>query len=226
MSEHLVSSDAWIHPMLSGLVESMSGWSLTCYVDAVSGSERTCDIEGWPETQRRLPRTGPLSAEKPDNYIWNAQKYAVKCFVWSDMAARIGEGVLVWLDADVRAEQPIPEGFFTDLLGDAAVAYLGRGEMHPETGCVVFRLPEAMPLIAFCREAYSAGLFRGLTDGWTDCHVLRAAMQAHPEIPTRSLTTYDGPWTSKVDAFAHSPLGGFLKHFKGQQAKRELACAI
>lgn len=226
MSEQLVSSDAALEPMLIGLSESLIGWPLWCYVDHGHSGRRTDDIPGWRSTRLVLPKVGVSGGFKPDNYIWNAHRYAVKCFVWLDAAVRVGQGVLVWLDADVRALGEIRQGFFAHLLGDASVAYLDRGGMHPETGCVVFRLPEALPILTWCRDAYVTGTFRALADGWTDCHVLRSALLAHPEIPARRLTSYDGAWTSKVDAFRCSPLSGLLRHFKGHAAKRELSCAI
>lgn len=160
-------------------------------------------------------------------YVWDARRFAVKVFVWADAAARYsGTGVMTWLDGDTETMQPVPAGLTRDLLGDADVAYLGRGAMHPETGYVGFRLPEAWPLIAWCRDAYVSGQFRDLRDGWTDSHVLRAGLQA-VSVRARDLTSerYAGEWRSGIDAMGLSPLGLYVTHYKGTQAKRALVYA-
>lgn len=202
----------------------LQGLPVVAYLDEPSGPcLRTRDIEGWRVCQSGLPETGRPDGFKPTNYIWNARRYAVKAFAWWDAAERLTDGVLAWLDADTILQSQPPAGFFASLLGDADVAYLGRGDMHPETGCVVFRLPQALQLIRWCKDAYVTGDFLSLDDGWTDCHVLRAGLAANPKIRARDLTShcYDGRWTSKVNAFALSPLAPYLTHLKGSAAKRE-----
>lgn len=183
----------------------------------------TGDIPDWRWTQDRLPAQRG-NAEKPTNYIWDAKRFAVKAFVWHDAAEWLEQGTLVWLDADTVTRAMVPTSLVPDLLGDADMAFLGRGAMHPETGCVVFRIPEALPVIKWCRDAYRLGWFKALSDGWTDCHVLRAAISALP-VKARDLTSHAhaGEWTSRVDAFALSPLGPYVDHLKGTRRKQEAA---
>lgn len=178
----------------------------------------TRDLDGWSDFRMTI-YPPPASAVKPDNYIWQT-RFAVKAFIWQDMAERMGTGVLVWIDGDTEATATPGPGFFEARLGHADVAYLGRGDMHPETGVVVFRLPEALPVITACRDAYLSGAFTAL-DGWTDCHVLRSVLRGRGH----DLTSHaaDG-WTSRVDAMALSPFGPFLTHHKGGARKRAL-CA-
>jgi len=147
----------------------------------------------------------------------------VKPFVWHHAAKRVGRGIVAWLDADTVTTQTVPATIFEEMLGDADVAYLGRGQMHPENGCVVFRLPEAMPLVSWCRHAYMRTWYRKWTDGWTDCHALAAGLRAVPGVRARDLTSHvhQGEWRSWVDAFALSPLGPYVMHLKGARQKRE-----
>lgn len=181
---------------------------------------RDDDVTDWRVVRDSLPSTRP-DAEKPTNYIWDARKFAVKPFVWLDAAVVLENGVLTWLDADTFVKAPVPMGFSTLLLGDADVAYLGRGTMHPEAGFVVFRIPEALPLLRWCVDCYRTGSFRSLDDGWTDCHVLRAGLVA-TGIRAVDLTSHlCHAWRSNVDAFALSPLGPYVEHFKGPRRKRE-----
>ena len=221
-----------------GTVSMWNRWPqwLSLYLDAPlpwtppSGARHlTGEIVGWPETRRRLPVSNP-DAAKPTNYIWNARKYAVKVFVWCDAAERLASmssACVTWLDADTVTHAQVPYDFSRSLLGDAAVAYLGRGAMHPETGFVAFRIPDALPLLRWMRDAYRDGTYAQWTDGWTDCHALRHGLAAVP-VKAADLTShaYDGEWRSTVDAFALSPLAPYVRHLKGQQAKREAACVI
>ena len=201
----------------------------TVYVDApmaLSGVtvRPTGLIPGWQQTREHLPKTRPEASYKPTSYLWDARRFAVKPFVWLDAAERMATGVLVWLDGDTVTTNPVPTNRVTDMLADADVAYLGRGDMHPETGCVAFRVPEALPLLRWCRDGYYSGSFRSLADGWTDCHVLRAGLRAVP-VKARDLTSHlwTGEWRSGVDVMALSPLGPYVEHLKGSQRKRESA---
>lgn len=182
----------------------------------------TGEIPGWRETAAVLPRTNPL-AGKPTNYIWDARRFAVKPFVWLNAAERMDAGILTWLDGDTETVKTVPASLPRMLLGEADVAYLGRGDMHPETGVVVFRIPEALPLLSWCRAMYQEGRFLKVASGWTDCHVLRDGLRSVP-IRARDLTSHLAPaWTSKIDACELSPIGSFVVHYKGQQRKREVA---
>jgi hypothetical protein len=200
---------------------------LVVYVDEpitlAAPTRLTWDMPDWLTTKAALPSMRP-EAEKPANYIWNARRFAVKAFVWADAAVRLERGILVWLDGDTQTTEAVPDGLIERLMDGVDVAYLGRGAMHPENGFVCFRIPEALPLLFWCREAYRSGSFRSWSDGWTDCHALRAGLAAVP-VRARDLTshTFDGEWRSGVDAFGRSPLGSFVKHFKGPKAKREAA---
>lgn len=202
-------------------------WShpLVAYTDApmaCTGADvrLTSDIPEWVQTKVRLPHMRPDAPFKPTNYVWDARRFAVKVFVWHDAAVRLGHGLLVWLDGDTVTTADVPASLPLALVGESSVAYLGRGEMHPETGIVVFRLPEALPLLRWCREFYATGAFHALQDGWTDCHVLRAGLEA-TGLYARDLTSHlHDEWRSSVDAVALSPWGRYVQHLKGPARKR------
>jgi hypothetical protein len=180
----------------------------------------TTDIPSWPETKASLPMRNGL-ATKPERYTWQAQRFAVKPFVWLDAALRIGSGVLWWLDGDTQAIASVPPSLPADLLGDADVAFLGRQHMHPETGSVVFRLPAALYLLVWCKDAYEMGTFQDWTDGWTDCHALRHGIKA-TGIHARDLTSdrYQG----ESHIWPVSPLAPYFLHFKGKQKRLGVPC--
>src|SRR5688572_20445249 len=58
--------------------------------------DATDEIPRYVSTRYRLPSINP-AADKPLNYIWNAQRFAVKPFVWLAAAERLERGILTWL---------------------------------------------------------------------------------------------------------------------------------
>lgn len=187
-------------------------------------TRETAALTDWVACRRRwapFPHLHGISTKdrplnKPYKYQRDVARFAVKPFVWRDAARQLGEGVLMWLDGDTVTQRPVPASWPAELLGDADVAYLGRGGMHPETGYVGFRLPQALPLLEWCCQAYTTDAVLELPHGWTDCHVLRAALAAVP-VPARDLTTarYEG----RSHIWPVSPLAAYTTHLKGK-AKR------
>ena len=235
MTETLVTSFSPAGERLYGLrmVQSVrqhwpASTTVVVYVDGPSRvpaalQRRTADLADWMACRRRWAgdptvqgkSTPTVPRSKPYSYRWDAYRFAVKLFVMRDAALRMGAGILTWLDGDTLTTRAIPAGWAASLLGDAAVAYLGRGSMHPETGYVGFRLPEALPLLEWCCDAYSSDRFRAL-HGWTDCHILRAGIET-VAVPARDLTGH------RYDGHSHiwpvSPLASYVTHFKGAQKR-------
>lgn len=165
-------------------------------------------VHGW--STKAYPR------EKDHSYLWDAARFAVKVFVWRDAARRIKKGTVTWLDGDTETKGYVPVEWPETLLGGADVAYLGRGSMHPETGYVGFRVPEALPLLDWCCEAYLSESFRTMTDGWTDCHILRAGMKA---VPVRTNNLTKGRYLGDSHIWPSSPLASRIEHAKGIRRK-------
>lgn len=157
----------------------------------------------------------PLS--KPYKYQWDVARFAVKPFVWRDAARRLGHGILTWFDGDTVTLRNVPPGFTAELLGDADVAFLGRGGMHPETGYVGFRVPEALPLLEWCCQAYITDQVLDIPHGWTDCHVLRAGLAA-VAVKARDLTSHR--YNGHSNIWPVSPLAPYMTHLKGKQKRR------
>lgn len=202
-----------------------SPWPLLVYLDAPAHIDgvtvrSTATIPGWSETRSRLPMRRE-DANRPDRYTWHAQRFAVKPFVWWDAAVTLGEGVLLWLDGDTEAIAPVPKSLAVRLLDTADVAFLGRQRMHPETGCVVFRIPHAVPFLEWCKDAYQTGLFRTWADGWTDCHCLRHGIHA-TGIAAHDLTSQS--YIGKSHIWPASPLAPYFRHYKGKLKRVAVPC--
>lgn len=212
---------------------------LVLYVDAPAVHRKvdvryTFDIPEWAELSERWKHdpvvhgwsTKDVPREKDHSYLWDAARFAVKVFVWRDAARKMGAGTLTWLDGDTETKGRVPDDWASGLLGDADVAYLGRGPMHPETGYVGFRVPEALPLLDWCCEAYVSDRFRLMTDGWTDCHILRAGLRA---VRVRSVDLTKGRYRGDSHIWPSSPLASRIEHAKGVRRKRReelLAAAV
>lgn len=162
---------------------------------------------------------------RPYHYRYDAGRFAVKVFVMRDAAERLGRGLLTWLDGDTLTRQAVPAGWTASLLGDADVAYLGRGTMHPETGYLGFRIPEALPFLQWCADCFRTGTFRALR-GYTDCHVVQAALAAVP-VRAVDLTGAHYAVAKKSHVWPASPLAAYVTHFKGStQKKVGAACSV
>jgi len=195
-------------PLLTGearLTTDLPEWRACC---ERWRSDRSVRGESTPETPR----------PKPYHYRYDARRFAVKPFVQRDAARQMGSGVLTWLDGDTVTTRPIPASWAASLLGDAEVAYLGRGSMHPETGYVGFRIPEALPLLEWCCDLYASERFRALP-GWTDCHVLRAGLAA---VPVRAVDLTSHRYAGRSHIWPVSPLAPYVTHYKGK-SKRDAA---
>lgn len=188
----------------------------------------TSDIPEWVELSERWRddaaahgwSTPEYPREKDYSYLWDAARFAVKVFVWRDAARRLGSGTVTWLDGDTETHARVSDGWVSSLLGGASVAYLGRGKMHPETGYVGFRVPEALALLDWCCEAYVSERFRLMRDGWTDCHILRAGLNA---VAVSAVNLTKGKYKGKSHIWPASPLEPFIDHAKGVRRKRAAA---
>jgi hypothetical protein len=188
---------------------------------------RTADLTEWVACRQRWARdplvhgrsTPTVRRKKPYMYQFDADRFAVKVFVWRDAARLLGAGVLTWLDGDTVVVRDVPPRWGAALLGHADVAYLGRGKMHPETGYVGFRIPESLPVLDWCCDAYASDRFRSIP-GWTDCHVLRAALEA---VPVRAVNLTAEAYDGRAHVWPRSPLAAYTDHFKGKQKRRVAA---
>ncbi len=219
--------------MVKSCVQHVSA-PLVAYTDAPTRlpveTRFTSTLHRWVECRKRWAHdpvvqgisTPKVPRSKPYAYRFDANRFAIKVFVWLDAAQRLRSGVLTWLDGDTEAVLDVPAGFFTGLLGDSDVAYLGRGSMHPETGYVGFRIPEALPLLEWCAQSYSSEGFRSIETGWTDCHVLRAGIEA---TSTKAVNLTADRYAGVSHVWPMSPLAPYLTHYKGARKRlRAIAC--
>lgn len=87
------------------------------------------------------PGWKPRERQTGYSYRFDAVKFCRQLFIPEHVAPDLEDGeILVWLDGDVVTFKDVPEGFVESLIGDGDIAYLGRGDKHPEIGFWAVRL--------------------------------------------------------------------------------------
>ncbi|MDF1792209.1 MAG: class I SAM-dependent methyltransferase [Thalassobaculaceae bacterium] len=153
------------------------------------------------------------------NYNFDAVRFAHKMFAMFDARRRVSTRYLIWLDGDIETRRAVPASLVDDVLpGDAAVAYLGRGGRHSETGFLCFDLehPEMGEFFRTMERFYLTGEIFNL-NAWHDCEIFdvtRSVFAAQGKIVCNNLSKD----AISSDPFLESPLGGYMTHFKGTEA--------
>lgn len=165
----------------------------------------------------RVPRAGWKKSDIDKGYCYrfDAVKFFRKPFAIGDLAMQCEEDILVWLDADTYAFRNVRPELFTDLLGDADVAYIGREPAHSECGFLAFRLPAARKLIREWVMFYHTDSFKQERE-WHDSYLFDVARRRHPEINCRSIA----PPGARGHAWFQTPLGKCIDHVKGDRKAR------
>lgn len=172
-----------------------------------------------------VPPTDP--DERLRNPKWDYTKDAVtfgkKGWAILDALETSKADYVFWMDADVVFRKPIPREFLIDLVKGRGVSYFARRKPHCETGFIAFeRRSPIFPLFVSVLASYWRGeaprVF-GLS-GWTDCHVLDAALAeteklyGAPGWKPRNLSTQP-----ENDVIAASSLGEYIEHQKGSKKR-------
>lgn len=187
-----IGRDLWLLPNFRGFHERHAGSALA------NGRE---PAPGWKIKD----------LEDGYSYRFDAVKFCRKVFAIADASSRIRDGLLVWLDADSYAHEPVPEDLFSQLIGDADVAYLGRDGTHSECGFLAFRIPAAVPLIIQWENLYRKDTCFQERE-WHDSYLFDRARLMSPQTVCRNLTP-----GGRRHVWMASPLAAFMDHLKGDR---------
>lgn len=127
------------------------------------------------------------------------------------------EQLLVWLDADVTTHACPPAELWNDI-SPAAVGWLDRPGYYPETGCLVLRLPAAVPFLIELKRRYQPEVLTThwqWHDGWIIGEILK-------EMPAHRFTRVPIASVRPGDVWGTSPLAAYFDHLKGDR-KQQLA---
>jgi hypothetical protein len=164
--------------------------------------------------------SGPI---KDNSFKWDAVRFSHKVFSVIHACENIDSDWIIWLDADSKTFQKIPEDFLASVCDDSAmVCYLGRREKyHSECGWVAYNRRHSMlsRFIADWKDLYTTDRLFTLTE-YHDSFVfdvLRKQYQSQgirfhnlsPEVSGK------GPG----HPFIASALGRYIDHLKGSRRK-------
>lgn len=122
------------------------------------------------------------------------------------------EGFLLWLDGDVETVAPVNERWITSLLPFGQdVAYLGREGKHSEIGFQLYRLPQALPMLAEFSRLYSTGEILRHRE-WHSAYAFDLARVACPEVRCFNLTP-----RGHGHVWMQSALRYVMNHHKGNR---------
>lgn len=130
----------------------------------------------------------PKETKAGYSYRFDAHKFCKMVFTMWAAAHHIGEGYMVWLDGDTVVRQDIPKDLAERALPDGQhIAYLGREPKHTETGFLVFKLPEALPVLDSWARFYSTDSFKQQRE-WHSAFLFDRAREHHAGVHCHNLT--------------------------------------
>lgn len=144
------------------------------------------------------------------SFRFDAAKFSKMAVYTGHAADVLQEGILIWMDGDVLTHKPIPDRFAERLLGDYDCAYLGREPYHSETGFVIFRLPEALPITRQWAQFYIDDSFID-EDEWHSAYLFDCARQ-RSSVNCKNLSP-----GGKKHVWHQTELGVFMDHLKGSR---------
>lgn len=149
------------------------------------------------------------------SYKWDAYKFFRMVYVMWHAAHAQGAGTMIWLDGDHVLRKQLPRDLFERWLSaGCAYAYLGREPKHSETGLVVFRLPEALPILDAWYAYYHDGTFLQEHE-WHSAYLFDRAREQFPLIRGNNLT----PGGTGHVIHAHEA-GQWIDHLKGDRKRK------
>lgn len=179
------------------------------------------NLTGLIERQEFLARFGKFNGQTPQgyNYRMDVTKFCNKVFAIA-AAAQDEKELLVWFDADTMLRMDLQETDLKLLIpDDCDIAYLGRSAIdYAETSFLAFNM-QSKRTQAFLSDfwgQYMNGEVMGYRE-WHDGFVFERLLRLHVG---HGLKAYNvTPHAEGLDAFHQSPLGIFMRHFKGPVAK-------
>lgn len=183
--------------------------------------ERAMDLEKaspWLAAFKQLYAAPRFSGKANGTYDYrrDAVRFSHKVAAIGAAAEDADCDVLIWMDADTVTHAPVTRDWLKELCPPpASVAWLDRAGTYPECGFLMFRMPDAQPVIRKLCETYSVGAvfdMRETHDSYVIQQVVEAAVR-RGEIEVASLsgrgrTCTGHPWVN-------SPLAACMDHLKG-----------
>ncbi len=147
------------------------------------------------------------------SYRFDIMKFSKQVMYLYDAALKLSseEQYLIWLDNDVMTLRGIAPEFLTSLLPEKNIcSYLGRVGKHSEIGFLIFKMPEAFPLI----YEYAKPVLRDTVFSEKEWHsaFLFDLARDRSNLPCHNMTP-----TGRGHVWFQSKLGDYMDHMKGKR---------
>lgn len=170
-----------------------------------------------PHVHGRQPHScwKPKDIQAGYSYRTDLHKFSRMIYVMWAEAHRDPTGRMVWLDGDCVLRKQLPDDFIDRALPNGeAYAYLGRGKKYSETGFLVFKLPQALPILDEWANFCTSDSFLEQKEQHS-AYLWDRARERHPEIKGHDLTP-NGGGHPIYECYA----GEFIHHLKGSRKDR------
>lgn len=171
--------------------DELRPWVTQRQQDEIPGLLEFLEKYSTPETQGRKDPGGKWKLKELANgysFRFDAHKFCRMVFVMHHAATQCKHEFMVWLDGDTVVRKTIPRALVSRALpNDCAYAYLGRPAKYTETGFLVFRVPEILPILEAWVGYYKTGRFKKEAE-WHSAWLFDRARVRFPDIRGHNLT--------------------------------------
>lgn len=149
------------------------------------------------------------------SFRFDAYKFCRMVFTMHHAAHHCEAEFMVWLDGDTVVRKEIPDDLVAKALpDDSAYAYLGRPAKYTETGFLVFRVPEILPILDLWVGYYKTGRFKKESE-WHSAWLFDRARTQRPDIKGHNLTP-----NGRGHVIHQCWVGSIFDHCKGKRKKK------
>lgn len=148
------------------------------------------------------------------SYRFDAVKFFKQLMIPEHAAKGLPDGeILAWLDADVISHADVPVGLIEGFLRKADVAYLGRGNFHPDIAFWAVRLnPATRMFLASMAALYRSDAVFDLPE-WHSAYVFDHCRKRFEAAGGKSNNLTPG---GRGAVWEQSPLAKYSRHLKGK----------
>lgn len=170
--------------------------------DQVKGK---ASVDRWNDKERKAGYS----------YRFDAYKFCKMVYTMWYAAEQQKNGLMMWLDGDSVIRKPLPNDFFEQFLLDGYdYCYLGREPKHTETGFLIFRLPECLPILRAWKDLYDKDTFMHQKE-WHSAYLFDRAREQFLDIKGHNLTP-----GGRGHVIHKCGVGKYIDHLKGNRKNR------
>jgi hypothetical protein len=201
-----------------GIKEQVRPWVTQREQNEIPGLLEFLDKYSNPTTQGRKDPDGRWKLKELANgysFRFDAHKFCRMVFVMHHAATQCKYDHMVWLDGDTVVRKIIPPALISRALPkDCVYSYLGRPSKYTETGFLVFKVPEILPILEAWVGYYKTGRFLKESE-WHSAWLFDRARIRYPDLRGHNLTP-----NGSGHVIHQCWVGTIFDHCKGKRKRR------